>query len=52
MEDNKQFESEVDEWNNENSTSQSCGTCSTCGSKIYQSTYTDFCMCGEQDYSY
>lgn len=51
MKENK-FESETDKWNSENSTGQSCGVCPNCGSKIYQSTYADYCMCGEQDQSY
>lgn len=52
MNDNKEFDSEVEKWNNENSTGQSAGTCPKCGSIIYQTTYVDFCMCGEQDYAY
>lgn len=51
MEDGE-YESEVDEWNDKNSTGQSCGICSSCGSNIYQSTYADYCKCGEQDYAY
>jgi hypothetical protein len=46
------YESKIDKWNRENNTSLSCGTCPRCGSKIYQTTYTDFCECGEQDYAY
>lgn len=48
----EKFESDVDRWNRENNTGQSAGTCPNCGSKIYQSTYADFCKCGEQDFSY
>ena len=47
-----EYESEVDRWNAENNTGLSAGTCPNCGSKIYQSTYADFCKCGEQDFSY
>jgi hypothetical protein len=43
---------EVDSWDEENSTGQSAGTCPDCGSKIWQSTYADYCMCGNQDYAY
>lgn len=46
------YQSEMERWNAENNTGQSAGTCPNCGSKIYQSTYADFCMCGEQDFSY
>ena len=46
------YESELDRWNRENNTGYSCGTCPSCGSIIYQSTYADFCKCGEQDYGY
>jgi len=46
------FESEVDKWNRENNTGMSSGVCPNCGSKIYQSTYADFCKCGEQDQGY
>lgn len=28
------------------------GTCSNCGGVIHQSTYADWCDCGESDYSY
>jgi uncharacterized Zn finger protein (UPF0148 family) len=28
------------------------GTCPRCGSPIYQSTYNDWCECGESDQSY
>ena len=42
----------TEEWERENSTGQSAGTCPVCGSLIFQSTYADFCMCGEQDQSY
>ena len=52
MNEDDEIKTEVKEWNENNSTGQSCGTCSNCGSKIYQSTYADFCMCGEQDTSY
>lgn len=40
------------EWEEENKTSQTAGTCPNCGSTIYQTTYTDSCRCGEQDTSY
>jgi hypothetical protein len=46
------YESDLDRWNRENNTGYSCGTCPSCGSIIYQSTYADFCKCGEQDYGY
>ena len=54
MEDEEDYEykTPLEKWNENNSTGQSCGTCPNCGSTIYQSTYADFCMCGEQDYSY
>jgi hypothetical protein len=39
-------------WESEHSTGQSAGVCKNCGSKIFQSTYTDFCMCGENDTAY
>jgi len=28
------------------------GYCPKCGQPIYQSTYADWCECGESDYSY
>lgn len=46
------YTSLVAKWNAENDTGYSCGTCPTCGSKIYQCTYADFCSCGEQFQSY
>ena len=45
-------ETELEKWNKENSIGQAAGICPKCGSIIFQSTYADFCMCGEQDYSY
>ena len=51
-EESNEFESDVDRWNRENCTGYECGVCPNCGGKIYQSTYADFCKCGEQDYSY
>jgi len=44
--------SELEKWNDENNTGQIAGFCQNCGSRIYQSTYSDFCKCGEQDFSY
>jgi hypothetical protein len=44
------YKTPLEKWNE--MSNQSCGTCPKCGSKIYQSTYADCCMCGEQDYSY
>lgn len=49
-EEDYEYKSPLEEWNE--ISSQSCGTCPSCGSKIYQSTYTDYCMCAEQDYAY
>lgn len=43
---------EIEEWEEENNTGQSCGVCPKCGSTIYQATYVDFCMCGAQDQVY
>lgn len=43
---------ETQEWDKENNTGMSCGTCPRCGSKIYQSTYADFCKCGDSDQGY
>jgi hypothetical protein len=43
---------DTDDWNDRNDTGMSCGICPTCGSKVYQSTFADFCKCGEQDFSY
>lgn len=46
----EKYKTPLEEWNEKSN--QSCGICPKCGSKIYQSTYTDYCLCGEQDYSY
>jgi hypothetical protein len=46
------YESDTEIWDRENNTGTSAGLCPNCGSKIYQSTYADFCKCGEQDFSY
>jgi len=48
----KDYKSETEKWDEENNTGMSCGTCSRCGSKIYQSTYADFCKCGDSDQGY
>lgn len=42
----------LEQWERDNNTGMSAGICPNCGSKIFQSTYADFCKCGEQDYSY
>jgi ribosomal protein S27AE len=46
------FLSPKEQWEKEHDTGTSAGTCPNCGSKIFQSTYTDSCMCGEQDFAY
>lgn len=46
------FESDLDKWEKNNSTGMSAGKCLNCGSTIYQSTFTDYCMCGESDFAY
>ena len=44
---------EVEDWNDKNGYGLPCaGICPDCGSNIYQTTYTDYCMCGSQDYVY
>ncbi len=43
---------EIKDWEIKNNTGMSCGTCPNCGSTIYQSTYADFCMCGDSDAGY
>lgn len=42
----------VKEWEENKSTGQHAGVCKNCGSKIFQSTFSDYCMCGENDQSY
>lgn len=49
-EDDNSYKSDLDKWNE--SDSQSAGYCPTCGSKIRQSTYSDYCMCGDSDQAY
>jgi hypothetical protein len=51
-EDKYPYETETEKWNRENNTGMNCGTCPRCGSKIYQSTYADFCKCGDSDQGY
>jgi len=55
-EDEKDYKPKKDlatqEWDKEHDTGMSCGTCPRCGSKIYQSTYADFCKCGDSDQGY
>lgn len=46
------FLSPKEKWEKEHDTGTSAGICPNCGSKIFQSTYTDSCMCGEQDFVY
>lgn len=41
-----------EEWEQENDTGMSAGVCKVCGSKIFQSTYSDFCKCGASDQDY
>lgn len=46
------YESPKEKWEREHDTGMHAGICPRCGSKIFQSTYADSCMCGESDYSY
>lgn len=54
MEDEEYYEEEyknpLEEWNERGG--QYAGICPSCGGKIYQSTYADYCFCGDQDYAY
>ena len=49
---NDSIESSKEQWEREHDTGMQAGVCPNCGSKIFQSTYTDNCMCGESDYCY
>lgn len=51
-EDEDRFLTPKEKWEKEHDTKTSAGTCPNCGSKIFQSTFTDSCMCGQQDNSY
>jgi ribosomal protein S27AE len=46
------YKTPLEKWEEEHNTGQSAGTCPKCGSRIFQSTHADSCMCGEQDFAY
>ena len=51
-EDDDKYLTPTEQWDKDNNTGMCAGTCPNCGSKIYQSTYADFCKCGDQDQAY